>query len=303
MSLTKSEFENEHVSLLREKHQETVNNIKELQEIEKYMFQNLQQLSGEGSNNTQQQIIDKINELSNMRIGLFNELKNDYSGSQGELDSSRRQLADQVTMVGVMEDELTRLKRNIKTLENEKNNKIRMVEVGNYESDRYLSHISIMRIIAYSSIIILITSVLLQNGLISSGISTIIILGTVLITMIMLLYKVYDMYSRNSFDYNKYDFTYDPSQYKKGYESVIEHDKKFFNKLGGEFRSGFNEAKENIEKTMSGLTIKAETAASGIASGVKSTLSNADESDKDKSKNSKVEDTLSKGTENFALYY
>lgn len=300
MSLTKSEFENEHVSLLREKHQETVNNIKELQEIEKYMFQNLQQLSGEGSN-TQQEIIDKINELSNMRISLFNRLKNDYSGSQGELDSSRRQLADQVTMVGVMENELTRLKRNIKTLENEKNNKIRMVEVGNYESDRYLSHIGVMRIIAYSSIIILIASVLLQNGLISSGITTIIIIGTLVITLIMLLYKGYDMYMRNSFDYNKYDFTYDPSQDKKGYESVIEHDKIFFDKLGGEFRSGYNEAKNNIENTMSGLTSKAETAAAGITAGLKSSINEVDNS-MNKDKKSKVEDSLSKGVENFALY-
>ncbi len=44
MSLTNEQFNQQRPALLNEKHQNVLENIRKLQEIEKYMFQNLEKL-------------------------------------------------------------------------------------------------------------------------------------------------------------------------------------------------------------------------------------------------------------------
>jgi len=267
--MSNSEFNKNHAMMLTEKHQDLIKNIKELQEIEKYMFQNLQKVKGVSSESgDQDEIINKINELSDMRIGLFNQLKNMYTENQGELDSTRRQLASEMSVVGVVESELNRLKENISSLESEKNNKIRMVEIGNYESDRYNAHIQLMKILAGAAIVIFLSSWLLQNKFISPNISVAIILLVGLYTFVKLVYMMYDMYRRNSFDYNKYDFPMDKAELQPGYESVFEHDKKFFRKLTSDItgrldktelevaamNEGLHKTAKDLSKTLNGDT-------------------------------------------------
>lgn len=312
MSLSKNEFNDEHAMLLREKHNETLKNIRELQEIEKYMFQNLEKVSGiDNRSEEESQIVNKINELSEMRMGLFSQLKNMYSSNQEELNSSRSQLADQITVVGVVEDELNRLKTNIDLLNTEKNNKTRMVQIGNYESDRYQAHISIMQIVVISSLIILASSLLLQNGIIPGSVSSGIIMITVAGSIIMIMTKIFDMISRNNMDYNKYDFTTDPEQLKPGYETVYEHDKIFFDKLGGEIRSEYNKTKKEISDTMDGLSKTVSSAESDLSKAISSSgsdsssLTNNTMNKPNATVNvggSTVKDSDPKNIENFASY-
>lgn len=312
MSLSKNEFNDEHAMLLREKHNETLKNIRELQEIEKYMFQNLEKVSGiDNRSEEESQIVNKINELSEMRMGLFSQLKNMYSSNQEELNSSRSQLADQITVVGVVEDELNRLKTNIDLLNTEKNNKTRMVQIGNYESDRYQAHISIMQIVVISSLIILASSLLLQNGIIPGSVSSGIIMITVAGSIIMIMTKIFDMISRNNMDYNKYDFTTDPEQLKPGYETVYEHDKIFFDKLGGEIRSEYNKTKKEISDTMDGLSKTISSAESDLSKAISSSgsdsssLTNNTMNKPNATVNvggSTVKDSDPKNIENFASY-
>lgn len=312
MSLSKNEFNDEHAMLLREKHNETLKNIRELQEIEKYMFQNLEKVSGiDNRSEEESQIVNKINELSEMRMGLFSQLKNMYSSNQEELNSSRSQLADQITVVGVVEDELNRLKTNIDLLNTEKNNKTRMVQIGNYESDRYQAHISIMQIVVISSLIILASSLLLQNGIIPGSVSSGIIMITVAGSIIMIMTKIFDMISRNNMDYNKYDFTTDPEQLKPGYETVYEHDKIFFDKLGGEIRSEYNKTKKEISDTMDGLSKTVSSAESDLSKAISSSGSDSSSLTSNTMNKpnatvnvggSTVKDSDPKNIENFANY-
>lgn len=303
MSLTNEQFNQEHSMLLREKHTETIKNIRELQELEKYMFQNLERLTGQDDQSQQEdQIVEKINELSNMRIGLFNELKNMYSSNQDELNATRTQLADQIGVVGIVEDELNRLKTNIDTLKQEKDSKVRMVQIGNYEASKYNSHIGVMKIVVFSSLIILASSLLLQNGIIPPMVSTGIIMVTIIVGVIMVMNGIFDMMSRNNMDYSKYDFAFDPAQLKPGYETVYEHDKKFFSKLGGEFRSGYNSAKDQISNTVGGLSKTASSLSSDMSSLTSNTMNKPNDVVKAPGSNNKVEGETPKSIENFSSY-
>jgi hypothetical protein len=304
MSMSNEQFKQEHAMMLREKHTETVKNIRELQELEKYMFQNLERLTGQDDQSqAEKQIVEKINELSNMRIGLFNELKNMYTSSQDDLESERNQLADQIAIVGVVESELNRLKSNIDSIKQEKDNKVRMVQIGNYEAARYNSHISVMQIIVFSSLIVLASSLLLQNGVIPPMVSSGIIILTVAGGIIMILNKVFDMMSRNNMDYSKYDFAFDPAQAKPGYETVYDHDKIFFSKLGGELRSDYNDSKNKISSTVGGLSKTSTSMDSSMVGALtNNTMNKPNAVVVAPGSNNKVEGEVSKSIENFASY-
>lgn len=310
MSLTNEQFNQNHETMLREKHVDLIKNIKELQEIEKYMFQNLQRIEGGGSNDSQEQqeIVQKINELSTMRIGLFNQLKGMYNNNQGELNSSRRQLANEISVVGVVENELNRLKNNISVLEDQKNNKIRMVEIGNYESDRYNAHIGIMKIVVGCSLVVLGASYLLQSGFISSNVSSGIIILTGAYAFITIATKAYDMYLRNNIDYNKYDFPFDRAQLQPGYETVYEHDKKFFSKLSDGISKQFDNllfdaaaVSKGLHKTSSTLTGELSQDFSDLTA---NTLNkpNASVNTSNSTTVNNVSDSTSGFVENFASY-
>ena len=80
----RNQFNKQHANLLNNKHTTTVKNIQDLQELEKYMFNNLQSLNKSGANSAQEaELIKKrIDELSAMRLTLFSDLKTMYKDTQ-----------------------------------------------------------------------------------------------------------------------------------------------------------------------------------------------------------------------------
>ena len=112
----------------------TIKNIQELQELEKYMFQNLQNINkADSSASNESAIIQKrINELSTMRQNLFTQLKNMYTNVQANAANNRGDLADQIAVVEIVEKELSSAKANLNQLIAERDNKLRMVQIGEY---------------------------------------------------------------------------------------------------------------------------------------------------------------------------
>jgi hypothetical protein len=259
--------------VLSEKHQSTIQGIKQLQDMEKYMFQNLNsELTSENpSVEEQKEIINRINELSLMRIDLFNRLKESYSVVSDELNQDRNALADQITMVNVVEHELNQLKKNIDSIKQDKNNKLRLVEIGEYQFKRYEAHSNIMQVIALAATVVFIASFLLQRGMIPSYITTIVIIGTIAFTIIYLVMKLPDIIARNKFDYDKYDFLFDKKQHNPNYQTVLQHDKLFFEKLKGEAEDGYKGVRQKFNDTVSGL----QKVSSSIASSASSAVSSA----------------------------
>ena len=65
MSLTEQQYEEQRPDLLESKHVSTIDQIKKLQDLEKYMFQNIEETTDVAKNT---EVVSRINELSSMRI-------------------------------------------------------------------------------------------------------------------------------------------------------------------------------------------------------------------------------------------
>lgn len=193
--------------LLESKQANTIQTIKTLAEHEKHMFNNLQKLNNKNDpNGNQKKIIEKkVNELSSMRMNLFKKLKSMYSDTQASTHSNRKDLADQLTVVSVMEEELNNIKNRLSQLKSEKSNKLRMVQLGDYEYDRYNAHKKIFKTIVYGAFIVLILSYIMRFPWFPTKIGVLLVLLTLAWIVISTAGQIYDNARRDNIDYDKYD--------------------------------------------------------------------------------------------------
>ena len=242
-----------YINDLKQKHDDTIARIQTLQDLEKYMFANLQKATGGGDGDpTQQQaIVDRINELKNVRTGLLNQLTSMYSDKQGELNSERNDLSDRLAQVGIIESELDRARKNISVLENNRNNKLRMTKLYEYQRKRYAAYTDVMKYIVIGCLIILALALLIKYNpikFIARSVYTALMLITISAVVIFVGLKISDISSRNKFNFDQYDFAFDPAMAKPGYETVWEHDKKFFKKIDSDIDTYIDDAESEYNK-------------------------------------------------------
>ena len=202
----KNQFLEEQPGKLNTKHQNTIKDIQKLQEIEKYMFNNLQSLNKSSSGDLQKSAVIKsrLDELSTMRLGLFNQLKNMYQDGQSETANSRNNLADQITMVKVIDNELTNAKTELRALEDERKNKKRLVELTDYEYDRYKSHKNILKIIAYGALASLLIIILMKQPWFPATVGVGLICLVIVATIVTIAGRLLDNWGKTNYNYNKY---------------------------------------------------------------------------------------------------
>lgn len=239
---------------LEEKHMSNIAMIKKLQDVEKHQFSNLQKLNTENDpNGNQKKIIEKkVNELSEMRISLFKKLKSLYGDAQASTHSNRKDLADQLTMVSVMEEELNNLKNRLSQLKSEKANKIRMVQLGDYEYDRYNAHKKIFKTIVYGSFIILILSYLMRFAWFPTKIGVLLIIVAMAWIVISIAGQIFDNARKDNLDYDKYDQG-DTSIYN-GPDAATAGDTGFFDRNSAALKKLFDNKCKSGFKNMGSFT-------------------------------------------------
>ena len=87
----------------------------------------------------QEQIILQIKQLASDRTKLYQDLGNEYVNLQAIVTQSQQDLIDQRTVAGVMDSELTNIETETKNLLEERNRKMKLVEIDTYYSKRYKS--------------------------------------------------------------------------------------------------------------------------------------------------------------------
>ncbi len=204
----RDQFNRNHSSQLNSKHQTTIKNIQDLQDIEKYMFNNLQALNKSSPDSVQesQAIQSRLDELSSMRLALFGQLKTMYTDTQRQTADNRSNLADQITMTKVVENELQNAKNQLKVLKQEKRNKKRLVELGEYEYDRYTSHKNIFKIIAYGSLGVLIIVLLMTQPWFPASVGVGSICLIIAIVTITITKRILTNWSRTNLYWNKFQW-------------------------------------------------------------------------------------------------
>ena len=150
---------------LKEKHEQTIEQIEKLQEVERFLFQNLQSISSSAPDSAAQkaEIRKKIEELVGFRKNLLSQLSGMYTSAQVEVSQRRYDLADQIAVGETMKDELANTQEQLDALEAEKRNKERLVKVGEYEYSRYAEFRGIIKVIVYGCFIALLISFLMKQ--------------------------------------------------------------------------------------------------------------------------------------------
>lgn len=192
----------------QESNAQILNDIQSLQDIEKQLFTSLEENTSL-STNDQMKIIDKINNISKMRVNLYETLNGVNHFYQDALKQSKTTLKEQATAIDIVEKELNSAKRRLKLLEEERNNKIRMLEINNYYGERYAEHASLMKIIILMLVPVVFLTFLYQRGLIPFQVYFILIVIVGVIGGVHILKTVRSIMLRDAMNYDEYEFPFD----------------------------------------------------------------------------------------------
>jgi hypothetical protein len=191
----------------QDRQKQTLNSIQNLQQMEKDLYNQLEQKAATGGDTVSQDtIINKINELSQIRINMFKELNDMYKDTQGRVSQTRIDLVDQMTVAGVVENELNNAKQNLSALSDDKTQKMRMVELNTYYSQKYKEYTKLMKLVIYFSVPILLLAILRKKDLVPRNIINIIIVGLIIIGGVVFIRKLMDLSSRSNMNFDEYDW-------------------------------------------------------------------------------------------------
>lgn len=198
-------------------------NIEQLQSQEKKLYKKLEEISAfSGDKAKQQPIINKINELSQMRTNLFKSLTSMYDMLQNSVAESRVDLVDQMTVVGVVENELNNAKANLNKLQDTKNSRMRMVEINTYYGKRYQAHAGVMKLLIFICVPLLILAILAKKGIIPGNWAGNLTLLVIVIGAFILIKRLIDLGYRDNMNYDEYTWDFDPAAMNP---TVYEYDK------------------------------------------------------------------------------
>jgi len=191
-----------------------LNDIQSLQDIEQQLFNSLD----ENQNLTpsqQEQIIKKINDISNMRINLYQTLSSVNNYFSTTLSNSRGTLSEQTAAIGIVENELNNSKNKLRVLKEEKNNKIRLIEINNYFGEKYAEHSNLMKIIVWVLFPVLILAILNKKGFLPNTFYYILIVIIIIIGSIFFFRRLFSIWSRDTMNYQEYNWAFDPNNAPK----------------------------------------------------------------------------------------
>jgi hypothetical protein len=224
----------------------TLDDIKRLQQMEQSLYS---QLEAAGTDITQQgRIMDQIDQLTQMRMNMFKQIHSQFGDYQNDLTGTQKAIASQMALAKVTEAQLDDMKRKVQKLEEMKNDKLRMVEIGNYEAQRYDAYKSVMWYIFLTAIVMVVVHKMSQLGVLPDFLSVGIVSITLIASVITITIKLLDIGSRSPLNFDKYDYSSSDVVQRRqpGYETVIEHDKRAFAKMMYGAETSYDDAKQQL---------------------------------------------------------
>lgn len=110
----------------------------------------------------------------------------------------------------IIESESILTSERLAKMKNESSNKMRMVEINNYYSNKYNDQSEIMKIIILTCVIVLFLWYV--NTIVESSIFYVLIAIVVAIGVIVVFWKSYYLMLRNNIDYNQFEFDVKPAK-------------------------------------------------------------------------------------------
>ena len=203
---------------LQERNEQVLNNISQLQLQEKDLHNSLDDVSL--SSEQKQVIMDRINQISQIRMNLYTGLKDMVSNYKQDVDASTTTLGQSIVAVNILEDELINAKKRMGLIDDQTNNKQRLVEINTYYGKRYNAHTNLMKTIVFICIPIMILAILANKGILPTKIYLILSGILLVIGCLLLLLQLIDISNRDNMNWDEYDWYFDKSSAPEPSEST-----------------------------------------------------------------------------------
>ena len=180
--------------------------IERLQGVEKGLYREL-----EYNSNNADSIINQINEVSQVRISLFKSLNYTYKALQKNVNTSKSELVELMTVVSIVEDELNNAKIQLNEVYGIKTNKMRMVEINTYYKKRYDAQSNLMKSIIFICILLCVLATLYKKSLLPEMVSKVLISIVIVFGVFSIIWGVLDIYWRDNMNFDAYAYNYYPN--------------------------------------------------------------------------------------------
>ena len=204
--------------------------------------------------NTEQikSVVDRINELSQTRVNLFESLKDDYEDKQDLVKGTHENLVKQYTNAKVVEHKMNTTKQHMRSIQDDNYNKLRMVQINQYSSDRYYAYSKLFKLFVIIIIPIIIIGVISKTNIIpdryvSRGSINDILLLLLVVAIFIGVYFFIKQYSdiagRDNMNFQEYNWRFNPNDQP----GVIAYDEKELDIFKKDAKSDFSK-NENLLK-------------------------------------------------------
>lgn len=177
------------------------------------LYKSLEALSVEANPDLSKQnkILKQISDLQNLKSNLYTNLSDSYSEIQSSVVESRNSLVNETVVSNVIQNELSNVTNNLNTLKNSTYDKVRLAEINNYYSSKYMTQTTVMKTIVYFCIPILILGVLMKKELLPQAIVFPLISILIGVAIVIVILQFIDIWGRSNMVFDEYDWSFNPS--------------------------------------------------------------------------------------------
>ena len=193
---------------LNERGKSVLQNIRDLQKTEESLFRQLQVGASTFTLEQvqQEELVKQIKNVSDARYNLYLELQQNQVYYQDNINVSHNILTQETDALEVVERELNRAEKRIGLIREQRNNRLRLVEINRYYGDKYKHHTLILKYITLLFSIILVVSYFYNQGLVPQAIFTTIIVVVGSVGSYYIIKEIWDAYTRDNMMYQQYNW-------------------------------------------------------------------------------------------------
>jgi hypothetical protein len=259
-------------------------NAKQLQQLEAELYSTMEDINKANpqATDTQQKLLKRIADVNVTKQQVFKLIEERYLDANANLSHDKLALGSQIEILQIAEEQLAAASQNITALRDYHSTQERLAGMDEYEFERisadntmaYTAFLGLAAVAVELFIVNMLPGILAKrnpgNSWKPSGTFSSIMTGvlalTVVVTLVRLGKQFYDASGRSNLVYSEYTFggMYDhPSGADAPGATVIQHDKLFFEKLGGGLKDDVVQAGRSLATATGAATAAAKKGLSG----------------------------------------
>ena len=200
-------------SSMQERNSQLLSDIQNLQKQEQNLYNELQNKASSNTltDNEKNTITSKITDIYQIRMSLYQNLKDTFSLYESTASSSAVTLREQKYAIDIIEKQLAIERGRLAKLQEDKSNKLRMVEFNSSYASQYQAQTQILKTIAFWCLPLIVIIVVSNQGLISSNVANVLMAITMLIGGSIIVLMIIDSLNRDNMNYNEYSWFFNPN--------------------------------------------------------------------------------------------